>query len=123
MIQALDAAYCLKLAQPQRSVGQCPDNILLSETLAKEQPAIVWRSAFMVYITRVWGADDIAGPLVFGLEGWRDRASRMLRNGDLVIRVGTIDTGTAPDHRNRVLGMMEPITIAANTGDFPLPWL
>ena len=33
----------------------------------------------MVYITKVCGADDIAGPLVFGLEGWRDRASRMLR--------------------------------------------
>lgn len=76
-----------------------------------------------MYVTKVWGADDTAGPLVFGLEGWRDRASRMLKDGDLVILVGTMGTETDPDDRNRVLGMMEPTTIAANTSDFPLPWL
>jgi len=76
-----------------------------------------------MYVTKVWGVDDVAGPLVFSQEGRRDSASRTLKDGDLVILVGTMGKETEEGDRNRVLGIMEPSTIPVSTLDYPLPWL
>jgi hypothetical protein len=74
-----------------------------------------------VYLTKVWGFTEPVGPLQFSTEGWRDRARRSLRPGDLVVLVGTKGPPTDEDERGRLLGMMEPTTEPVLSLDFDLP--
>lgn len=74
-----------------------------------------------VYLTKVWGFSEPVGPLQFSTEGWRDRARRSLRPGDLVVLVGTKGPPTDEDERGRLLGIMEPTTEPVLSLDFDLP--
>lgn len=74
-----------------------------------------------VYLTKVWGFTEPVGPLQFSTEGWRDRARRSLRSGDLVVLVGTKGPPTVDDERGRLLGVMEPTTEPVLSLDFDLP--
>jgi hypothetical protein len=74
-----------------------------------------------VYLTKVWGFSEPVGPLQFSTEGWRDRARRSLRPGDLVVLVGTKGPPTVDDERGRLLGVMEPTTEPVLSLDFDLP--
>lgn len=71
-----------------------------------------------IYVSKVWGFYSPCGPLVFGKEGWRNRAINILKHGDRVILVGTLGPETMEADRNRVLGMMEPSAVKASTSDF-----
>lgn len=71
-----------------------------------------------IYMTKVWGYSEPAGPLQFSLQGWRDRARAMLKRGDLVVLVGTMGDETEPAERGRLLGMMEPTTEPVLALDF-----
>jgi hypothetical protein len=73
------------------------------------------------FITKVWGFDNPCGPLVFNSPGWRTNAAERLRPGDRVIMVGTMGEETAPENRNRVMGMMEPSTEPVAAIDFIIP--
>lgn len=35
-----------------------------------------------IFMTKVWGFEEPAGPLQFGKEGWRDRAREELKAGE-----------------------------------------
>lgn len=71
-----------------------------------------------VYLTKVWGFEEPCGPLQFGLKGWRDRARKLLQDGDLVVLVGTQGDETAKDERGRLLGIMEPTREIVRSLDF-----
>jgi hypothetical protein len=73
-----------------------------------------------LYMTKVWGFGVPSGPLLFGTNGWRERAREILRPGDLVVLVGTKTEQTAPGSQGRLLGMMEPTTEVAHSLDFEL---
>ena len=73
-----------------------------------------------VYMTKVWGFDVPCGPLQFSTAGWRDRARRVLKPGDLVVLVGTKGTETDPRLQGRALGIMEPTTEVVSSLDFDL---
>ena len=73
-----------------------------------------------VYLTKVWGFDAPVGPLAFSFEGWRDRARKMLRPGDLVLLVGTKSAPTPEEDQGRLLGMMEPTTEPVMALDYDL---
>lgn len=74
-----------------------------------------------MFITKVWGFDNPCGPLVFNSPGWRENAAEQLRPGDRVILVGTMGQETAPENRNRIMGMMEPSTEPVAAIDFIVP--
>lgn len=74
-----------------------------------------------IYLTKVWGFGAPVGPLQFSQEGWRDRARRLLKPGDLVVLVGTKGEPTALQERGRLLGIMEPTTEPVLSLDFNLP--
>jgi hypothetical protein len=74
-----------------------------------------------MFVSKVWGFDNPSGPLVFNSAGWRANSAQRLQPGDRVILVGTKGEETPEADRNRVLGMMEPSTVAVATSDFPLP--
>ena len=71
-----------------------------------------------VFMTKVWGFGEPAGPLRFGLRGFRDRACEELQEGDLVVLVGTTGDQTAEKERGRLLGLMEPTTNPVLSLDF-----
>jgi hypothetical protein len=73
-----------------------------------------------LYLTKVWGFSVPCGPLQFSTAGWRDRARAELRQGDLVVLVGTREEPTPEEDRGRLLGMMEPTTEPVMSLDFPL---
>ena len=75
----------------------------------------------MIYLTKVWGFDSPVGPLQFGTRGWRDNARQLLRPGDTVLLVGTMDEPTAADERGCILGVMEPTTEIVDSLSFQLP--
>lgn len=61
-----------------------------------------------VFFTKVWGFGVPVGPLQFSTEGWRDRAREVLKDGDLVVLVGTKGEPTAESNRGLLLGILEP---------------
>jgi hypothetical protein len=73
-----------------------------------------------LYLTKVWGFDEPAGPLQFGKAGWRDEARAKLLPGDLVVLVGTKGLETSEVDRGCLLGLMEPTTEPVLSLDFPL---
>jgi hypothetical protein len=73
-----------------------------------------------VYLTKVWGFGAPEGPLQFGQQGWRDRARRVLKDGDTVVLVGTLGEKTKQEDRGRVLGIMEPSREPVLWTDFDL---
>jgi hypothetical protein len=74
-----------------------------------------------LFMTKVWGFADPCGPLQFSTNGARESARKLLKEGDRVILVGTLDEPTPPDEQGRVLGMMEPTREPVSTLDFDLP--
>ncbi len=75
-----------------------------------------------VYLTKAWGFGAPAGPLAFSEQGFRDNAQRQLKQGDLVVMVGTTTAPTHKDERGRLLGIVEPSTEAVMTLDFDIPY-
>jgi hypothetical protein len=73
-----------------------------------------------IYMTKVWGFMTPVGPLQFSKPGWRDRAREVLKQGDLVVLVGTKGEPTDPAEQGRLLGMMEPTTQVVMSIDFDL---
>jgi hypothetical protein len=71
-----------------------------------------------MYMTKVWGFGEPCGPLQFSLAGWRKRARETLRDGDLVVLVGTKGDETLAEEKGRLLGIMEPTTEPAMSLDF-----
>lgn len=73
-----------------------------------------------IYVTKVWGFSSPTGPLQFSERGWREKARKVLRPGDLVILVGTQGEETLLNERGKILGMMEPTTEVVSSLDFEL---
>lgn len=73
-----------------------------------------------LFITKVWGFGDPAGPLQFASEGWRQNALGKLKDGDRVVLVGTQGSETDSDERGRLLGIMEPTSHPVRSLDFDL---
>jgi hypothetical protein len=71
-------------------------------------------------MTKTWGFGSPSGPLQFNSEGWRARARESLKDGDLVVIVGTRGKETIAEERGRVLGLMEPTTQPVSSLDFDL---
>ncbi len=71
-------------------------------------------------MTKVWGFDEPCGPLQFSTKGWRDRAREELKEGDLVVLVGTKGEETAFERQGRLLGIMEPTREIVSSLDFNL---
>jgi hypothetical protein len=72
-------------------------------------------------MTKVWGFSEPVGPLQFGLSGYRDGAIKLLKPGDLVVLVGTLDEPTPEDEWGKLVGMMEPTTEPVSSLDFLEP--
>lgn len=72
------------------------------------------------FITKVWGFGEPVGPLQFSLQGWRDRARRELKDGDLVVLVGTKGEPNVEADQGRLLGITEPSTEPVRSLDFDL---
>ncbi|MEI9964131.1 MAG: hypothetical protein WDM92_04925 [Caulobacteraceae bacterium] len=73
-----------------------------------------------VYLTKTWGFSSPSGPLQFSQQGWRERARSKLRDGDLVVIVGTLGENTDEVERGRVLGLMEPTCEVVSSLDYDL---
>jgi hypothetical protein len=73
-----------------------------------------------MYMTKVWGFSSPSGPLQFGINARCETARQILQPGDVVILVGTKAVPTSPEHRGRILGMMEPTTEVVSSLDFDL---
>jgi hypothetical protein len=73
-----------------------------------------------VYLTKTWGFDSPSGPLVFRQNGSRKSARSVLKDGDLVVIVGTMTSPTLIEQRGKMLGLMEPTKEIANTLDYEL---
>lgn len=71
-----------------------------------------------VYLTKTWGFSAPSGPLQFSARGWRDRARAMLKDGDLVVIVGTMGNETIAGERGKILGLMEPTKNVVNSLDY-----
>lgn len=71
-------------------------------------------------MTKTWGFSTPCGPLQFSLQGWRERARKLLQPGDLVVIVGTVGDETLEDERGRILGLMEPSTVIVSSLDYDL---
>lgn len=73
-----------------------------------------------MFLTKVWGFEAPVGPLQFSTSGWRDNALRQLKPGDQVLLVGTTGEPTLPEHRGRLLGIMEPTSEPVMSLDYDL---
>lgn len=73
-----------------------------------------------IFITKVWGFGTPVGPLQFSVEGWRDRAKAELKDGDLVVLVGTKGEQTDESEQGKLLGIMEPSNEPVMSLDFDL---
>lgn len=73
-----------------------------------------------VYLTKTWGFSVPSGPLQFSRNGWRTRAQGILSPDDLVVIVGTKGDETDEHERGRILGLMEPTTLAVSSLDYDL---
>ena len=80
----------------------------------------VVRVRMTVYLTKTWGFDSPSGPLVFRQNGSRKSARSVLKDGDLVVIVGTMTSPTLIEQRGKILGLMEPTKEIANTLDYDL---
>lgn len=74
-----------------------------------------------MYLKYGYGFSVPAGPLQFGKEGWRANARRKLRDGDLVLIVGTKAEETEIEsERGKLLGLMEPTVLPILSQDYDL---
>jgi len=73
-----------------------------------------------IYFTKVWGFGEPVGPLQFSSSGWRQNAREVLKEGDLVVLVGTQSSPTLPDEQGHLLGIVEPSTLPVMSLDFEM---
>lgn len=74
-----------------------------------------------IYMTKVYGFDVPHGPLEFGIRGNMERAIEMLKPGDRVGLVTTLEPPTPDGMRGLMLGMVEPTTQVVSSLDYNLP--
>lgn len=73
-----------------------------------------------LFLTKVWGFREPAGPLPFNAPGNRKRALEMLATGDRVLYVATKGDEVEPQYHGKLLAMVEPTRTTANTLDYPV---